>query len=220
MKKEKLKDESKKLKDISETNEIIISGIVASECTFSHTMFGEDIYSFDVVSKRLSGNEDVIPVHVLSRTIDNNAIIPGKYVEISGCVRTHNDVDGKLKVYVIAREMIVLEYYDDGPDKNSVFLDGYICKQPVYRMTPLGREIADILLAVNRPHGKSDYIPCICWGRNARFAGKFQVGDHIQLRGRIQSRTYHKKIAEDTVENRTAYEISASSIEVVHNENQ
>ena len=98
---------------------------------------------------------------------------------------------------------------------NSVYLDGFICKQPVYRMTPLGREIADLLLAVNRPYGKSDYLPCICWGRNARFAGKFQVGEHIHLWGRIQSRTYQKKIDADTMEKRTAYEISVSKIECV-----
>lgn len=100
-------------------------------------------------------------------------------------------------------------------DENSIFIDGYICKEPKYRETPLGREITDILLAVNRPYGKSDYIPCICWGRNARFAGNLEIGTHIQIEGRIQSREYQKKISDDEFEARTAYEVSASKIEVV-----
>ena len=101
---------------------------------------------------------------------------------------------------------------------NQIFLDGFICKKPVYRMTPLGREIADILLAVNRAYGKSDYIPCICWGRNARYAGSLEVGGHIQLWGRIQSRQYQKRVSEDEVVNRVAYEISVSKIECIEDE--
>ena len=108
-----------------------------------------------------------------------------------------------------------MDEIEDDIKSNQIYLDGYICKEPIYRKTPLGREIADLLVAVNRSYGKSDYIPCICWGRNARFAGKFEVGTHIHLWGRIQSRTYQKRLDNDVVEKRTAYEISVSKIECV-----
>ena len=114
---------------------------------------------------------------------------------------------------VFVREITFVEEELDGAKTNQIFLDGYICKQPVYRKTPLGREIADLLLAVNRPYGKSDYIPCICWGRNARFASAFEVGEHVQVMGRIQSREYMKKITETESQKRVAYEVSVSKLE-------
>ena len=129
--------------------------------------------------------------------------------------RLSNSKDRIPLMIVFVREITFVEEELDGAKTNQIFLDGYICKQPVYRKTPLGREIADLLLAVNRPYGKSDYIPCICWGRNARFAGKFEVGTHIHLWGRIQSRTYQKRLEDDVVEKRTAYEISVNKIECV-----
>ena len=132
----------------------------------------------------------------------------------------HEEMKNRLILSVFVREITFVEEELDGAKTNQIFLDGYICKQPVYRKTPLGREIADVLLAVNRPYGKSDYIPCICWGRNARFVEQFEVGTHIQLWGRIQSREYQKKIGEDEYEKRVAYEVSVSKLEYLEEEEE
>lgn len=128
----------------------------------------------------------------------------------------HDEQKNRLVLSVFAREVSFIEEELDGAKTNSILLDGYICKLPVYRKTPLGREIADLLLAVNRPYGKSDYIPCICWGRNARFASAFEVGEHVQILGRIQSREYVKKISETETQKRTAYEVSVSKLECMN----
>ena len=125
----------------------------------------------------------------------------------------HEEHKNRLVLSLFVREVAFIEEELDGAKTNQIFLDGYICKLPVYRKTPLGREIADLLLAVNRPYGKSDYIPCICWGRNARFAASFEVGEHVQVIGRIQSREYIKKLSETEAEKRTAYEVSVSKLE-------
>ncbi len=130
----------------------------------------------------------------------------------------HEENKNRLVLSVFAREVSFLEGEEEDQNPNHIFLDGYVCKHPVYRKTPLGREIADVLLAVNRPYGKSDYIPCICWGRNARFADQFQVGTHIQLGGRIQSREYQKKVGEEKYEKRVAYEVSVSKLECIETE--
>ena len=190
---------------VLENNQVNITGVVDSEFTYSHEVFGEGFYIMEVVVNRLSNMADRIPLMISERLVDVTQNYIGKTVEASGQFRSYNKHEegrNRLILSVFVREFAVLENED-----------GFICKQPVYRMTPLCREIADLLLAVNRPYGKSDYLPCICWGRNARFAGKFQVGDHIQLWGRIQSRTYQKKIDEENVEKRTAYEVSVSKIE-------
>ena len=166
--------------------------------------------------RRLSNVFDTIPLMVSERLVDVSKDYRGKFFEACGQFRSYNRHEenrNRLVLSLFVRDLRV----DDtelGSDKpNYIFLDGYICKQPVYRKTPLGREIADLLLAVNRPYGKSDYIPCICWGRNARFADGFQVGEHIQIWGRIQSREYQKKLDEETFETRVAYEISVSKLE-------
>jgi single-stranded DNA-binding protein len=127
----------------------------------------------------------------------------------------HEEDRNRLVLSVFAREISFVEEELDGAKTNNILLDGYICKAPVYRKTPLGREIADLLLAVNRPYGKSDYIPCICWGRNARYASSFEVGEHVQVLGRIQSREYVKKLSEVETEKRVAYEVSVSKLECV-----
>lgn len=132
----------------------------------------------------------------------------------------HDEAKNRLVLSVFAREITFLEENEEEQNPNHIFLDGYVCKKPVYRKTPLGREIADVLLAVNRPYGKSDYIPCICWGRNARFVEQFEVGTHIQLWGRIQSREYQKKIGEDEYEKRVAYEVSVSKLEYLEEEEE
>ncbi len=201
-----------------DNNQVTIVGVVDSEFTYSHEVFGEGFYMLEVVVNRLSHMEDRIPLMVSERLVDVTQNYKGRVVEVHGQFRSYNKHEegrNRLILSVFVREFGFVEEGGSSARPNSVYLDGYICKQPVYRMTPLGREIADLLLAVNRPYGKSDYLPCICWGRNARFAGKFEVGAHIHLWGRIQSRTYQKRLENDEVEKRTAYEISVSKIECV-----
>ena len=170
----------------------------------------------DVSVKRLSNSRDLIPVMISERLIDVTQDYTGEFLMVTGQFRSYNrheEQKNRLVLSVFAREAEFIDEEPDGAKTNTILLDGYICKLPVYRKTPLGREIADLLLAVNRPYGKSDYIPCICWGRNARFASTFQVGEHVQLIGRIQSREYMKKLSETETEKRTAYEVSVSKLE-------
>ena len=171
----------------------------------------------DVLVKRLSNSDDRIPLMISERLIDVTQDYTGEYIMATGQFRSYNQHEEKknrLVLSVFVREVSFVEEELDGAKTNTILLDGYICKRPIYRKTPLGREIADLLLAVNRPYGKSDYIPCICWGRNARFASGFEVGEHVQVLGRIQSREYVKKINETEVEQRIAYEVSVSKIEM------
>ena len=194
---------------IIENNQVTIIGEVASEFTFSHEVFGEGFYMVDVLVKRLSNSDDRIPLMISERLIDVHQNYIGEYIEVTGQFRSYNQHEehkNRLILSVFVREVSFVEEEVDGAKTNTILLDGYICKRPIYRKTPLGREIADLLLAVNRPYGKSDYIPCICWGRNARFAGDFELGDNIKIWGRIQSRVYQKHISEDEVIEKTAYE--------------
>jgi len=203
---------------VLENNQVSIVGEIASEFTFSHEVFGEGFYVVDVLVKRLSESADRIPLMVSERLIDVNESFEGKNVLVVGQFRSYNRHDEKknrLVLSVFVREVTFVAEEPDSVKANQIFLDGYICKPPVYRKTPLGREIADLLIAVNRPYGKSDYIPCICWGRNARFASAFEVGGHVQVWGRIQSREYMKKINEFESENRVAYEISVNKLEYI-----
>ena len=201
-----------------DNNQVTIVGTVDSEFTYSHEVFGEGFYMLEVVVSRLSHMEDRIPLMVSERLVDVKESCMGKIVEVHGQFRSYNKHEegrNRLILSVFVREFSFVGEEGTLTRPNSIYLDGYICKPPVYRMTPLGREIADLLMAVNRPYGKSDYLPCICWGRNARFAGKCEVGTHIHLWGRIQSRTYQKRLEDDVVEKRTAYEISVNKIECV-----
>ena len=201
-----------------DNNQVTIVGTVDSEFTYSHEVFGEGFYMLEVVVSRLSHMEDRIPLMVSERLVDVKESCMGKIVEVHGQFRSYNKHEegrNRLILSVFVREFSFVGEEGTLTRPNSIYLDGYICKPPVYRMTPLGREIADLLMAVNRPYGKSDYLPCICWGRNARFAGKFEVGTHIHLWGRIQSRTYQTRLEDDVVEKRTAYEISVNKIECV-----
>ena len=201
---------------IIENNQVTIMGEVVSGFTFSHEVFGEGFYMVDVSVKRLSNSRDLIPVMISERLIDVTQDYTGEFLMVTGqfwSYNRHEEQKNRLVLSVFAREAEFIDEEPDGAKTNTILLDGYICKLPVYRKTPLGREIADLLLAVNRPYGKSDYIPCICWGRNARFASTFQVGEHVQLIGRIQSREYMKKLSETETEKRTAYEVSVSKLE-------
>ena len=201
-----------------ENNQVEIMGRIASQFTFSHQVFGEGFYMVDVLVKRLSDSEDRIPVMISERLMDVTEDYEGEYIHVLGQFRSYNrheEKKNRLVLSVFVRELGFAEEEIENSRTNQIFLEGYICKSPVYRKTPLGREIADLLVAVNRPYGKSDYIPCICWGRNARYASAFQVGGHVLIWGRIQSREYVKKISEEETQKRTAYEISVSKLEYV-----
>lgn len=208
---------------VIENNQVTIMGEIVSTFSYSHEIYGEGFYMVDVKVQRLSDSFDVIPMMVSERLIDVSADYRGYFVEVSGQFRSYNrheERKNRLVLSVFAREIVFVEEIEESAKTNQIFLDGYICKVPIYRKTPLGREIADLLLAVNRPYGKSDYIPCICWGRNARFASGFEVGERCSVWGRIQSREYMKKIDEEQVEKRVAYEVSVSKLEIVREEEE
>jgi len=199
-----------------DNNQVSLSGKIVSPFRFSHEVFGEGFYLFDLSVGRLSDSSDVIPVMASERLLNIHEDQIGKYAEINGQFRSYNyhtENRNRLLLSVFAREIHLTDEESDTAKPNSIFLDGYVCKKPIYRKTPLGREIADVLLAVNRPYGKSDYIPCICWGRNARFADNFAVGGRVQIWGRIQSREYQKKLSETETETRIAYEVSVSKLD-------
>ena len=203
------------MEKVIKNNKVTIMGEIISGFTYSHEIFGEGFYMMDVRCKRLSENFDTIPVMVSERLMDVEKDYSGQLVSINGQFRSYNRHEerrNRLVLSVFAREIEFLDEVPGGSESNQIFLDGYICKEPVYRKTPLGREIADVLLAVNRPYGKSDYIPVILWGRNARYASCFKVGERMCVWGRIQSREYMKKIDEENAEKRIAYEVSVSKI--------
>lgn len=204
-----------------ENNSVHIGGEVVAECVFSHEVYGEGFYTFQISSKRLSDQEDILPVTVSERLVNREELQLGTKVEIFGQLRSYNNYaerKNRLVLTIFAREISFLETYVE-PIPNEISLNGYICKPPIYRKTPFGREIADILVAVNRAYHKSDYIPCIAWGRNARFMNQLEVGSGIKVWGRIQSRRYQKRIG-DEVEERMAYEVSISKIELKKEEKQ
>lgn len=203
-----------------ENNQVQIMGEIISDFSFSHEVYGEGFYMMNISVKRLSDSYDIIPVMISERLIDITQDYKGEMIQIFGQFRSYNrheEKKNRLVLSIFAREISFVEEENDKIKSNQIFLDGYICKNPVYRRTPLGREIADMLLAVNRPYGKSDYIPCICWGRNARFASGFEVGGHVQIWGRIQSREYVKRLEDDTAQKRVAYEVSVSKLEYLEN---
>ncbi|MBR3769836.1 MAG: single-stranded DNA-binding protein [Lachnospiraceae bacterium] len=201
---------------VIENNQVTIMGKIVSGFLYSHEIYGEGFYMVDVEVDRLSDSTDIIPVMISERLLDVSQDYVGTCISVNGQFRSYNrheEKKNKLVLSVFAREIEFIDEIDENAKSNQIFLDGFICKEPIYRKTPLGREIADILLAVNRPYGKSDYIPCISWGRNARFASSFQVGDRCMVWGRIQSREYMKKISEEEQEKRVAYEVSVSKLE-------
>lgn len=205
-----------------ENNKVTLSGEIVRNFEFNHECYGEGFYTAMLASERESGAKDIIPIMASERLVDVKEEWIGRFVRVSGRFRSYNKHEGgrsHLELSVFAREFEEIEFEHEEPgsghDENHIFLDGFVCKPPIYRKTPLGREIADILLAVNRPYGKSDYIPCIAWGRNARFASGLEVGTRLQIEGRIQSREYQKQISDDEYETRTAYEVSVSKLTVV-----
>lgn len=203
---------------VMENNQAMIMGTIVSKFTYSHEIYGEGFYMVDVEVQRLSDSTDIIPVMISERLLDVTGDYRGCKVWINGQFRSYNrheEKKNRLILSVFARELEIVEEIEDGSKSNQIYMDGYVCKEPIYRKTPLGREIADLLIAVNRPYGKSDYIPCICWGRNARFASGFSVGQRCAIWGRIQSREYVKRLNEEDAEKRIAYEVSVSKLELV-----
>ena len=203
---------------IFENNQVSIVGEIVSDFRFSHEVYGEGFYMVDVAVNRLSNYMDYIPLMISERLIDVNRDYRGQVILVNGQFRSfnrHEEKKNRLILSVFVREVELLDEMQEDIKSNQIFLDGYICKEPIYRKTPLGREIADLLIAVNRSYGKSDYIPCICWGRNARYASSFDVGEHVRVLGRIQSREYVKKLSETETETRVAYEVSVSKLECI-----
>lgn len=195
-------------------NKVYVMGEIVSNATFSHEVYGEGFYEFFVKVMRLSGQADILPVTISERLIQDGMLSKGKTLCALGQFRSYNKLENgrsRLMLTVFVRELL-----DELPEKspNSILLSGYICKPPVYRTTPFNREIADVLIAVNRAYNKSDYIPCIAWGRNARFVKNLAVGDRLAVSGRIQSREYQKKLSETEVKTMTAYEVSVSKLAV------
>jgi single-stranded DNA-binding protein len=215
-----IRKENKMTDKMIENNHVTIMGEIAGAFSFSHEIFGEGFYMVDILVPRLSESSDYIPLMISERLMDVRQDYTGQKIAVTGQFRSYNrheERKNKLVLSVFVREVEFIDELVENEKTNQIYLDGYICKEPIYRKTPLGREIADILLAVNRPYGKSDYIPCISWGRNARYASGFSVGEKCRIWGRIQSREYMKKISEDYMEKRIAYEVSVSKLEVGSN---
>lgn len=198
-----------------QNNQAVVEGEIVSEFVFSHEVFGEGFYYVKLKVSRLSESSDIIPLLISERIIDVDQSYVGQFMEVRGQFRSFNKHVGSrnhLILSLFVREYVLLDELDN-QEPNMIFLDGYICKEPVYRVTPFGREITDILLAVNRAYSKSDYIPCISWGRNARYARRLPVGSRVRLWGRIQSREYQKKLNDLDVIKLIAYEVSVSKME-------
>lgn len=200
-----------------QNNKVYLKGEIITEARFSHEIYGEGFYEMDVLVKRLSGQADILPVTISERLIESANLKIGSTLMALGQFRSYNkQVDGKSKLMltVFVREVLEEEY---GKNPNNIVLSGYICKPPIYRTTPFNREIADLLIAVNRAYNKSDYIPCIAWGRNARFVKNLSVGERVALSGRIQSREYQKKLSETEIKTLIAYEVSVSKLAAFDN---
>ena len=211
-----------------ENNYLTLVGKVTGEKRFSHEIYGERFYIFNLSIPRLSGNADIIPITVSERLINDEMLEEGKKLLVKGQFRSYNSYENeknKLILTVFAKDIMEVEDVEEENElakkdtvTNEVVLVGYVCKKPIYRQTPFGREIADLLLAVNRAYNKSDYIPSIAWGRNARFCQNLEVGTQVKVVGRVQSRTYEKKFEDGTSETRVAYEVSVGSLEVINEE--
>ena len=214
-----------------ENNYLTLVGKVTGEKRFSHEIYGESFYLFNLSIPRLSGNSDIIPITISERLIKEDTLQEGKKLVIKGQFRSYNSYQNeknRLILTVFAKDIVEVNETENEEENdiarkdiitNEVVLIGYICKKPIYRQTPFGREIADVLLAVNRSYNKSDYIPCIAWGRNARFCQNLEVGSQVKVVGRVQSRSYEKKYEDGTSETRVAYEVSIGSLEVIEEKN-
>lgn len=200
---------------VSENNKVTISGEIASDFIFNHELFGEKFYLVYINVPHKSGYMDRLPVIVSERLMDIKQNLMGLNIIVRGQYRSYNRHDAdknRLILSVFAMEVEILDESLESYENNFIYIEGFVVKEPIYRVTPLGREIADLLIAVNRPYGKSDYIPCICWGRNAKFASNFEIGTKCIIQGRIQSRFYNKILNDGSIEERTAYEVSVNRL--------
>ena len=214
----------------SDNNHLVLVGRITSDKRFSHEIYGEKFYIFDVEVPRLSGNSDIIPITISERLITDEMLSEGNKLLIKGQFRSYNSYENernKLILTVFAKDVEELKEDEEQEENemvrkdettNEVVLIGFVCKKPIYRQTPFGREIADLLLAVNRAYNKSDYIPTIAWGRNARFCQNLEVGAQVKIIGRVQSRQYEKKYEDGTSEMKVAYEVSICSLELINEE--
>lgn len=203
------------------SNIIRLVGTVHSELELSHELYGEKFYTFSLAVQRLSDRVDLIQVTASERVLEDAELKSGETIQVDGQLRSYNkqeNAHNRLILTVFAQKVTTCE--SDCEDPNQIILEGYICKKPVFRTTPFGREITDLLVAVNRLYNKSDYIPVIAWGRNARFARKLTVGEKIRIQGRFQSREYQKNYSETESETRIAYEVSVSRLEQVMDEEE
>jgi len=205
-----------------DNNIVSLAGEIASGLTLSHEIYGESFFCFQMSVPRLSNSSDSVIITVSERLMDLKTLTVGKHILVDGQFRSYNNYDAKgnrLLLTVFAREIDLIDNYNEISNPNQIYLSGFVCKKPIYRTTPFGREITDILLAINRAYNKSDYIPCIAWGRNARYSKRLMIGDNIRVWGRIQSRDYQKRAENGAVEDKTAYEVSITKMEVSGPEN-
>lgn len=203
-----------------DTNIVNLKGKIENDLQFSHEIFGEKFYTTKIKINRLSDSYDVLPITISERLLEEINLEEEKIVKVTGQLRSYNkNIDNKNRLVLTIFVREIAEEDEDSKDPNSIFLDGYICKDPIYRKTPLGREITDLLVAINRPYNKSDYIPSIVWGRNAKFAKSLKVGDRIQMWGRVQSREYEKKGEAGEIIKKVAYEVSISKIKKMSENN-
>lgn len=202
-------------KNAETTDAATVAGRLTGNFVYSHDLAEKKFYEANIKCERLSGTEDIIPIIASEDVICTEKDYTGKMLRIKGQLRSRNQIEenkNRLNLFVNAKSVEIIDTIESEVKNNHVYLDGYICKKPIYRKTPLGREITDLFLAVNRPNGKSDYIPCVCWGKNAVLAGNFEVGDHCVVEGRLQSRAYEKRIDDETVQKKIAYEVSINNI--------
>jgi single-stranded DNA-binding protein len=207
-----------------ENNVVVVVGKIFTDLEYSHELYGEEFFNFILEVPRLSETKDYLPVTISNRLFEGMNLQVGSRVKVEGQLRSYNrkspeEGKNKLILTIFARDIMTIPEEEVVKNPNEIFLDGFICKKPVYRTTPFGREITDLLIAVNRPYNKSDYIPVIAWGRNARFSEKLEIGDRIRLWGRVQSREYQKKLGDEVV-TKVAYEVSITRMEVVEKELQ
>lgn len=201
---------------MTDKNKVSVIGEVRSDFQYNHEAFGEKFYLLELAVKRLSAREDIIPLLISERMMNLNPVKKGQMIHAEGQFRSynlHDGIKGTVRLSIYVQSLRVVDTIEDSTKINNIYLTGYLCKEPIYRKTPLDREIADLLVAVNRPYGKSDYIPCITWGQNARYAMALKVGDRVSIWGRIQSREYVKKLSETHSETRVAYEVSVSKVD-------
>lgn len=204
--------------ELLQNNNVELWGKVLTSPVYSHTVIDEKFYEFNLEVPRLSESSDVIPITISEKLFKKDELVENSIISLNGQFRSYNKlIDGKSKLMltVFVRELTEV---DTSKNPNLIMLKGFLCKEPIFRTTPFKREITDILLAVNRAYNKSDYIPCIAWGRNAKFVKDLQVGTKLNLEGRIQSREYQKKLNDEEVVNKTAYEISISKVNIIENE--